>query len=140
MIKSNALEGSAFIRECIMNRNLDTAAEYCFDYVKKHTADKEMLIFFVLFMIRKYELRFHEPQTFAISDDPDVLINHYHVLKFLIRRQEFPGLAHAQPELYTYCREMQVSTSALQLITQFSTRNPETVFAGIREELSKSVK
>lgn len=131
-------EGSAFIRECIVSGNLDTGAEYCFDYVKNHTADKEMLIFFVLFLIRKYELRFHEPQTFAISNDPDTLINHYHVLKFLIRRQEFARLAHAQPELYSYCREMQVSVSALQLITQFSTRNPESVFARIREELSKS--
>ncbi len=138
MVKANAPEGGAFIRECIVNGDLDTAAEYCFDYVKNHTADKETLIFFVLFLIRKYELRFHEPQTFAISNDPDVLINHYHVLKFLIRRQEFPGLAPSQPELYSYCREMQVSTSALQLITQFSTRNPEAVFAGIREELSKS--
>lgn len=133
-------EGSAFVRECIVSGNLDDGAKYCFDYVKNHTADKEMLIFFVLFMIRKYELRFHEPQTFAISNDPDVLINHYHVLKFLIRRQEFPCLASAQPELYSYCREMQVSLSALQLITQFSTRNPETVFSTIREELSKHVK
>lgn len=130
-------EGSAFVRKHITSGDLDTAAEYCFDYVKTHTADKEMLIFFVLFLIRKYELRFHEPQTFAISDDPDVLINHYHVLKFLVRRQEFAALAPAQEELYSYCREMQVSLSALQLITQFSTRNPEAIFARIRKELSE---
>lgn len=130
-------KGGALIREYIISGELDTAAEYCFHYVKTHTADKEMLIFFVLFLIRKYELRFHEPQIFAISSDPDVLINHYHVLKFLVRRQEFAALADSQEELYSYCRQMQVSVSALQLITQFSTRNPEATFARIRKELAE---
>lgn len=119
------------IRQLIGQQRLDQATEICNDAFQQKTCNRDTFIFYLLFLIRQKELERHEPQTFDISSDPDVLINHYHTLKFLIRRQEFPQMAPLQNELYDYCREFHVSRISVAIIAQFSTIQPKQVLEKI---------
>ena len=123
------------IRDLIRHQSLDQAAEICFSAVQHGHVNKEIYIFYVLLLIRQKEIEKQESQTFDLSTDPDVLIDHYHTLKFLIRRQEFPQMEPLQKELYSYCREFNVSHISLAIITQFSTIQPKQIMEKILKEL-----
>jgi hypothetical protein len=123
------------ICQLIQRHCLDQAAEICDAAFQQGTYNKETYIFYLLFLIRQKEIERQEPQTFDLSSDPDVLINHYHTLKFLIRRQEFPQMTLLRNELYTYCREFHVSRISLAIITQFSTIQPKQILKKIWEGL-----
>lgn len=123
------------IRQLIQRHCLDQAAEICNAAFQQGIYDKETYIFYLLFLICQKEIEKQEPQTFDLSSDPGVLVNHYHTLKFLIRRQEFPQMAPLQDELYKYCREFDVSRTSLAIITQFSTIQPKQILKKIWEGL-----
>lgn len=124
------------IRDLIKHQSLDKAAEICFHAVEHGSVNGDIYIFYVLFLIRQKEIENQESQTFDLSTDPDVLINHYHTLKFLIRRQEFPQMKPLQKELYSYCREFNVSHISLAIITQFSTIQPMQIMEKILRGLN----
>ncbi len=124
------------IRQLIRCGKLDEASELCISTMTNEPVDKELYIFFVLFIIRLKEQAARLPEIFQLSDDPDVLINHYRALKFLIRRQEFTQMEPLQDELYSYCRETNTSLPALETIAEYSTLEPERIIEKIRKELS----
>lgn len=123
------------LRQMIQNGMLNEALDFCKVFVKNGHINKEIYIFYVLLLIRQKELENHQPQTFDLSNNPDVLIQHYHVLKFLIRRLEFPQMEPIQNELFSYCKETNSSLSSLEIIAHFSTMNPDAVIAKIKKGL-----
>lgn len=124
------------VRELIRSKRLDEASEICISAIKDEYVDKQMYIFFLLFLIREKELEMQQPQIFDISDDPDVLINHYRTLKFFIRRQEFPQMEPLRNELFSYCKATNTSAIALEIITEFSTLDTESVIQNILKGLN----
>lgn len=124
------------IRRLIRCGKLDEASDLCISTIRSGYFDKELYIFFILFLIRMKEQIAGYPEIFNISHDPDVLIKHYRALKFFIRRQEFSQMEPLQGELYSYCRETNTSAAALETIAEHSTLEPETIIEKIRKGLT----
>lgn len=129
------MDSNEILRQMLQNGMFDAAFEFCSVFVNNNHFNKEIYIFYVLLFIRRNELDNSQPQIFDLSNDMDALIEHYHVLKFLIRRLEFSQMEPIQDELFSYCKKTNSSLSSLIIIAYFSTMNPEAVIAKIKKGL-----
>lgn len=121
------------LQEMILQDKLDEAKAYCIQLGENSTADKELAIYNLFFLIREEELKNKEICIFEFSRDLKILERHYHILKFLIRRIEFDWIPTDSMELVRYCTENCVSISALVMIIHFSTRHPNQTMEKVKQ-------
>lgn len=123
------------IQKLIWEDKINEAEEYCVNCLQKNGEDKELLIYYLLFQIRNQELQKQERTIFDLSKDLTVLNQHYHALKFLVRRLEQEWLQADPMEVISYCVENEVSVTALSMVVQFSTNDSGAVLKKISELL-----
>ncbi len=121
------------IQTLVLQNKMNEAMEYCIRCAEDDINDKEILICYLLFLIRNQELQNNEMCIFEFSNELEILNQHYHALKFLVRRLEFDWLLADQMELIRYCVENGVSLSAITFIVKFSTRDPQYVLNRFRQ-------
>ena len=64
-----------------------------------------------------------------VSDEPEAWRMHFHSIKFLIRRLEFPHLKDARYELFSYRDEFNVSDTAIDAVMRYSVSDYDRVRA-----------
>ena len=119
----------------ILEKKYYEARDYCEDCLKQ-VLDRSLVLFMFMLQIAIKESENGEIVFFDISDEPFIWGQHYHNLKFLVRRLEVDRLYKYREKIIDYIDKYPTSNTAISTIISSSTLNPVHVL-NIYQNLKK---
>ena len=117
----------------IKGRDLVGAFRY-YDSLSDDDYTPDAMVLFAILNVASKEYMNGEKFTILdVSDEAEAWRMHFHSIKFLIRRLEFPHLKDARYELFSYRDEFGVSETAIDTIMRYSSVDYDKVSALYKE-------